>query len=385
MTAQNSVYLERRYAGHGLVETVVNVGYQVRVSQETEDPDWDAFVAETAGGHHVQTSLWAQVKASLGWRAARVVVTQDEHIVAGAQVLMRRLPLAGAIGYVPRGPLCAVDDPGLIKLVINGLHQIAGDHRVQYLVVQPPGNGQTLARQLPCWGFRPSAIRGVQPPATVLIDLRMDLDDILAQMKKKTRYSIRRGLREGITVREGTAEDLPTFYRLMVATSQRQQFSLYPEAYFVEMWRVLHPHGYIRLFVAEYAGEAVSAFLVVPFGDTVVSKVGGWSGCHGRRKPNEVLDWAVIRWAKSHGYCYYDFEGIDPLAARALTDGESLPNSLHQTPTSYKLGFGGQVTLFPPAYDYVYNPLLRWVHTMVSPKIASSSLVKNALSRLRTR
>jgi len=129
-----------------------------------------------------------------------------------------------------------------------------------------------------------------QATATVLIDLTMDLDDILAQMRKKTRYCIRRGLRERITVREGTERDLHTFYRLGVATSRRHGFFPFPEAYFAEMRHVFASYGYIRLFLAEYEDEAVSAQVVLPFGDTVLAKHGGWSGHHGHRRPNEVLE-----------------------------------------------------------------------------------------------
>ena len=56
-------------------------GYRVLVSDKAEDPAWDAFLAEVPGGHHVQTSLWAQAKAVLGWQTVRIVVTQVEKIV----------------------------------------------------------------------------------------------------------------------------------------------------------------------------------------------------------------------------------------------------------------------------------------------------------------
>lgn len=382
MTIQNNAPLRRLDRDQDL-DAALKVGYQVRVSQATEDPEWDAFLAHTPGGHHVQTSLWAQVKALLGWQAVRVVVTQGELIVAGAQLLMRPLPLAGAIGYVPKGPLCALEDPMLARLVIDELHQVAKAHHSQCLVVQPPDNCKALADWLPRWGFKPSSLN-VAPIATVLIDLSKDLDDILAQMGKNTRYGIRRSLREGLTVREGTEGDLPTFYRILAAVGQRQQFSPGPEEYFVEMWRVLRPRGHIKLFLVECEGEAVSAHLVVPFGDTVVAKRGGWSGHRGRCCPNEMLEWATIKWAKSQGYRYYDLEGIDVRAARAIVRGEPLPHSLQQTPTSFKCGFGGQVTLFPGAYDCVYNPFLRWAYNAVFPKSAGWSVMKNALNRLRT-
>jgi len=41
-------------------------------------------------------------------------------------------------------------------------------------------------------------------------------------------------------------------------------------------------------------------------------------------------------WPKSEGYRYYDLEGIDPKAARALMHGEPLSDSLRQTLVSHE-------------------------------------------------
>jgi peptidoglycan pentaglycine glycine transferase (the first glycine) len=355
----------------------------VRLSSETEDSEWDAFLAQTRGGHHLQTSLWGQIKGVLGWRTVRTIVSQGGRIVAGGQMLVRRLPLAGAIGYVPRGPLFAFDDPLLIPLVIDTMHQVAKAHRIRCLLVQPPCNGGSLARQLLASGFQRSAI-AIAPPSTVLLDLTQDHDTILAKMKPKTRYNLRLGQRQPIVVREGTATDLPAFHHLLAATGQRQGFSPPAEDYFASMWRILRPHGYINLFLAERAGEPLSGFLVIPFGDTVIYKRGAWSGHYHDLRPNEVLHWTIINWAKARGYRYYDFEGIDPTAARALLEGAPLPDSLTASVTRFKLGFGGRITFFPETYQYIYNTFLRWAYHTVYPTIGGlPPVVRNMLNRLR--
>jgi FemAB family len=60
------------------------VDYQVWVTGGPNDAQWDAFVASTPGGHHAQTSRWAQLKETIGWRAVRVAVT-EEAIAAAAR------------------------------------------------------------------------------------------------------------------------------------------------------------------------------------------------------------------------------------------------------------------------------------------------------------
>jgi len=359
-------------------------GEQWRVSYALDEPAWDAFLESTPGGHHVQTSLWAQVKATLGWEPVRLLVTRDEQIVAGAQILLRRLPLVGTIGFISKGPVVGPADPALAEFVVQAVQRVARDRGIRHLTVQPADNGQELAQRLCSAGFQPGST-SVAPTATLLLDVTKDEDVLLAEMSTKTRYNVRLAARKGIRVREGDAQDLHRYYQILTATGQRQGFSPYPERYFTEMWRVLHPHGYINLLLAEYAGDVVSAQLVIAFRDTVINKLSVWSGQHGNRRPNEALQWASIQWAKARGYRYYDFEGINRTAAEALVQNEPLPDALKQSVTSFKLGFGGEAALFPTAYDYVPNPLLRWAYTEIFPAIRNQRQVKRFVKRLRTR
>jgi lipid II:glycine glycyltransferase (peptidoglycan interpeptide bridge formation enzyme) len=355
--------------------------WQLRISHEAEHPEWDAFLERTPGGHHAQASLWAQAKGCQGWKSARVLVTQTGRIVGGAQMLMRALPLVGAIGYLPKGPICAVDeDLSLSRLVLRELHGLARACRVRCLILQPPNNGEALARRLPDWGFSPSAIRLPQPTATALLDLDRDPETLLAAVHPQTRYNIRLGLRRGVVVRQGTAADVPLYCRLMAATGQRQGFAPEPEAYVAELYRLLAARGWCALFIAEYQGEPVSAALAICFGDTVYYKRGAWSGAQGRHRPNEVLQWEMILWARSKGYRQYDFEGIDAGVARALLRGES-PDLTGQTVSSFKLGFGGRVVLFPEIFARVYDPVLRWGWNRVLPKVLVLPLAMRMLTK----
>ena len=364
-----------------LAETVAPQ-YQIRISQEKEDSAWDNFLNETPGGHHVQTSLWAQVKAIQGWRAVRLIVKEGDTIVAGAQILTRSVPMAGSVGYLFNGPIFAKDGPALEALVTRELKQIAKEYRIQNLIVQPPVTAASYAEQLPQNGFHLSSLK-IALAATVLLDMSPDLDTILAQMKSKTRYNVRLSQRKGITVREGTQADIPAFHHLISETGKRQNFIPDSQEYFAEMMRILSPAGYIKFFFAEYEGEIVSAMLAIPFGDTVIYKRGAWAGAHGNKRPNEAMHWAAIQWAKEQGYRYYDFDGIEPPVAKLVLQGEPIPNKMLQTVTRFKLGFTQGVVLLPRSYEYLYNPVLRWGYNTIYPQLASSRKFKKALKRLR--
>lgn len=360
--------------------------YHVNISTQPDDSMWDSFLAGTQGGHHVQTSLWAQLKATLGYRALRVVISHsDRAILSGAQILFRSFPPVGNVGFVSKGPLFASSDPVLQERTIQELLRAASRTRIHYLIVQPPNNGETQVNCLIKHGFQPVNIN-LAPVSTIVIDVSKDLDVLLKEMKPRTRYNIRLGEKKGMTVRQGTEQDLLVFYEFLKATSRRQDFSIYSYKYYEKLWQLFHPQGFAHLLVVEFEGEPVSARLSISFGDTVINKLSVWSGQHGKNRPNETLQWADFKWAKENGYRYYDLEGIniDEVKAGEDTEKEESTNPQGNSVTSFKMGFGGQLTLYPKAYVYFANPLLRLVYRFVYPKVADSRLVRKLISHLRT-
>jgi peptidoglycan pentaglycine glycine transferase (the first glycine) len=306
-----------------------------------------------------QSSLWAAVKAGQGWRSARMTLTRDGSIHGGAQLLYRPLPLAGAVGFVARGPVLASDDPALAVAAAAGLERLALACKVTYLIVQPPRDrAEVMTPQLLRRGYRTAPeIMAPHNTTTGLLDLRQDEATILAGMRSSTRRNVRLAQRRGITVREGGAADLPVFHSLLAATARRRGFSAPPASFFHAAWTTMAPVGMVRMGLAEFDGEPVSAFLWVVLGDTMNCWRGGWSGAHRYRRPNEALDWSGIRWAAGQGLRWYDFQG----------------NS------DYTRGFGGSSVTSPGPLERVPNRLLRRLY----PKVLHSMLDAPGISRLK--
>ena len=49
----------------------------------------------------------------------------------------------------------------------------------------------------------------------------------------------------------------------------------------------------------------------------------------------------------------------------------------------YKLGFGGQIELFPEAFIYFYNPMLRRLWSAISRREREQALLRTMLDRIR--
>jgi peptidoglycan pentaglycine glycine transferase (the first glycine) len=356
--------------------------YSIRVSDESDDPSWDDFVERAPGGDSAQTTCWGRARASIGWRPVRFVVSDNGSVVAGAQMTIRPARFVGNAGFVFKGPLVWPADPSLNKLVFDELLALGSANDVQVLFVQPPRGSDWMSDELLTRGFRPS-LEEITYSATVLIDLAPDLDGILAQMKRQTRQNIRTAENRGVAVRLGSATDLPTFYRLGAAHTARLGYARPTDNYYEELWRALAPRGHIALFVAEYENEPVAALLAIPFADTVRHVERAWSGEHGELRPNELLMWEAIKWAKSVGYRFVDPGGIKRYIAEAVLSGQPAPADASQTAQAFKMKFGGRPVLDPVAYDWFYNPVLRRGYRLIPQQWKNSDRTKRIVARMR--
>src|SRR5688572_5230361 len=198
--------------------------YQTITQPDT--PRWEAFVNQHPRGHFLQTAAWGEVKSAFGWEAQRVVLADAKgDFVAGAQILYRELPYsAGKIAYVPFGPVVDWDNQDLVRDIFLMMDKTAKRHGAAFMKVEPGYSVDIdFLRQLKC---RPSP-QTIQPPRTVVLDIpKYDADgnlipaDVIQKpMNQMTRRNIRKSEKFEVDIRQGTREDVASFYQLLTTTS----------------------------------------------------------------------------------------------------------------------------------------------------------------------
>jgi len=334
---------------------------RVHSTSDISESAWNSFAEESPQSHVLQSSQWGQLKERFGWQVARVAIEDQGQWLAGTQVLSRSLG-PKTIAYVPKGPITDWADAEATQALLEALHRLCRQRRAILLKIEPDlADDPTLAQKLTTLGFRPSP-QTIQPQCTILLDLTPASEDILARMKSKTRYNIRLAARKGVTVREGTAEDLPDFYRLMQTTGERDGFGIHSESYYETAYQLFVPQGFAKLFLATFEDRILGGIMAFAFGQRAWYMYGASSGEHRNLMPNYLLQWEAIKWAKERGCLTYDLWGI-PDEEKATLEREFLKRSDGLWGVyRFKRGFGGQVVRYLGAYDYVYSPLLYWLY-----------------------
>jgi len=196
----------------------------------------------------------------------------------------------------------------------------------------------------------------LQPPDTVIVDLRRTEQDLLAAMKAKTRYNIGLATRRGVRARLGHERELDSFYRLYQETCLRQGLAAEKIEYFIDLFRAAEPphwepHNrgatWPALYFAEYKHRPLAAAIVLHHSAKAYYLYGGSSSEERHRMPSHLLQWQAMRLARNAGCRSYDLFGVPP-------------NSAHHHPMhglyQFKLGFPGRVEHYRGCWDYPLQP-----------------------------
>jgi peptidoglycan pentaglycine glycine transferase (the first glycine) len=341
---------------------------QFELSSVLEDQEWDRCLENAPSGQYEQTSFWARAKAYEGWRPVRILFRKDSKILAGCQILKKSVLLLGSIGYIMKGPVVFDADRIGVDYIISTIVAIIKKYHISAVIVQAPDNDRLISERLPKRSFLKNYLHEVTN-ATLMLDLSKDVDVLFAEMKRQKRQNISHGARSGITITQGTERELSAFFSFLTETCRRQNTkpNPYSEQYLRHIWNVLHPLGRMKLFIAGLESEKISGILAICFGQGVWLWKFGWAGKYGKLRPNELLFWEVIQWAKKEGYRSLDFVGIDINVANKLSESEPAEDLL-RTPTFFKLGFGGKVRVLQGDKIYIANPILRSIYKAKYPQ-----------------
>ncbi|MGA7193568.1 MAG: peptidoglycan bridge formation glycyltransferase FemA/FemB family protein [Anaerolineales bacterium] len=358
---------------------------------------WDKVIAQLTNPHFLQTYEWAQVKSKYGWKPIYLVWSDKSFhsyssdqldqldpsnvnaacLVLKRTVFSRGFPNRVCILYAPKGPLLDWSNESLCNRVLDDLQTFAKEQGAIFLKIDPDvllgtgvpqseesredNGGQAVMSELKRRGWRYSSDQ-IQFKNTVLMDLSLSEDEMLARMKQKTRYNIRLAEKKGVTVRIGTKDDLPMLYTMYAETSVRDGFVIRNEEYYQMVWESFmqssEPHA--EPLIAEVNGEVVAAIFVFYFAGRAYYVYGMSRNLHRENMPTYLLQWEAMKRAKSRGCLVYDLWG----APDEFNESDSMWGVFR-----FKEGLGGQVVRTLGAWDFAPNPFWYKMYSEIIPRV----------------
>lgn len=289
----------------------------------TSSHAWDSFVMKHSPMALFQSWEWGEVEKKLGNSVWRWGWFEGKNLTGVAQI-EKISARRGTFLHIRHGPIG--------KINFEDLKKLAHIEKAWFVRISPQ------VEKVPYVGLVPAPIHAMDAELCWVLDLDKSEEEILAGMRKTTRYEIRRAQKMGVTVDTGFKD----FLALYTQTSQRHGFI--PHSGIREELEVFGNNAVVLNAVFE--GKTIASAIILFWGDQAIYH-------HGASVPSKVpasylLQWEAIREAKKRGKKLYNFWGIAP---------EDKSNHPWRGITLFKKGFGGRQVEFMHAQDYLVSPL----------------------------
>ena len=351
--------------------------------------EWNAFFNEAGSPSFLHSWEWGEFQEKLGYGVLRLAITDDSvipanlpagrqgrgiqatnNIVAICQIIKIKAKRGNMI-FIPHGPIFKFPYVPQGKQISNFkfplsellayLKNIARKEGYSFIriapVFQDSKDHREMFKEL---GFRTAPIY-MHAERLWVLDITKDEETLLKEMRKTTRYSIRKAEKEGVKVVKRTDEKaLQEFQNLYNETAERENFTAYSPSYLAHEYHAFNHTGNAKWFFAyEKDGKLTAAALIDYTKSTAFYHQG--ATLHSRVPTSYLLQWESIKEAKRRGCTLYNFWGTLQVGRTPKNwGGLSL----------FKEGFGGFQVDYVPTQDlilskkywitYLYELYLKW-------------------------
>lgn len=310
---------------------------------------WENLVEQNSSSGFMQSFFWTEFTNLLGWPTFKIGSVDSGKLIGGAIVTKFTTDNGHNYLYIPEGPVVPYEESSADKIFdaliseIDKIADLTGDHRTSHLRIDPK------LTSVPSFLNRfQKAPVNLEPLRTLLIDLSLPKEKILAQMKPKGRYNIKVAQRHKLEVRSTTLQSgLNSFLNFYQQTVNRKQFKGKDEIYFIKLAKIIGSLQEAKFFFISDQKNILAVALIIFYGELVTFLFGASSNDNRHKMAPYLLHWEIICRAKEMGYRFYDFYGIVP--------DENDVSHPWQGFTAFKKKFGGQEVKYIGAYDFVYN------------------------------
>ena len=342
--------------------------------------NWFGALKRYPEANFLQSPEWGKVNELAGYQV--VVRSLGSH--SYCQMIVKNAKRARYL-EVPGGPLTDWRDHKKVADAVEQIRQVAKKYHCAFARVRPQLPDTEANRQLFAkLGFQRAPMH-LHAEHTIMMDLTQSEADLLAGMRRQTRYEVRRAEKQGIVVEKLSSEAIyREFQAVQAETAKRQGFIppdletlLAERAAFGEkawIYRAVIPASAVAQDAAKGGGAVknteTEVETVVKNNETGVENSGttqmlpvayglilvcgreaeyfeAASTDLNRKHPGSTaILWQAMRDLKAMGLERFNLWGIAP---------EGQPEHRYAGVTTFKKGFGGEVVAYLPAQDLVLS------------------------------
>lgn len=302
------------------------------VSLINDQPAWENFVLAHEPSSFLQAWNWGVLNQALGQKIFRLGIFENQKLV-GVGLVIKVPARRGTFLHCPYGPLLDFENPKYLESFLDFLKKLAREEKAVFIRINPlllkNEENRSIFQKM---GFKNAPIHMINPELSWMLDLTQNEEELLKNMRKTTRYLVRRAEKDGVKiVQSDQPSDLDLFYQIHLETVKRHKFVPYSLEFLKKQFEAFKKDDQIKLFLGKYQGEILTAAIIVFYGKEASYHHAASSSQYPKIPASYLLQWEAIKEAKRRGCKIYNFWGIVENHPKHPWAGLSL----------FKMGFGG--------------------------------------------
>lgn len=335
----------------------------IQIKEITGQSLWTSFFNENNSPSFLQSWQWGEFNKEVGYDTLRLGIFNRGELTAIALVIKIRSK-RGSFLFIPHGPIINIkyetsDVKHILKELRKHLINIAKKENFSFIRVSPVLDNNEANRDIyKVLGFKKAPLY-MHAEKMWILALKQSEDELLCQMRKTTRYLVKKAQRDQVEIVRRTDEKaVQDFYKIYKETTKREKFVGFSKKYIRAEFESFNKEGNAIFLFAKIKFEArnpksetnpnlnLATALILFTKSTAFYHQG--ASIHSKIPAAYLLQWEAIKEAKKRGCEFYNFWGI-------LDQGRS-PKTWAGL-TLFKQGFGGYEKTYVATQDYVINPL----------------------------
>lgn len=290
---------------------------------------------------YFQSWDWGEVQKKLEHKMLRIGIYKNLQLLGIAQIFEIRAR-RGHYLHIRQGPVFSEWKNDVVLTLFRAIEHVGKDVGASYIRISPlvrsQGKEHALLQKL---GFNSAPIHNVDAENRWILSLDPSEEELLKNMRKTTRYLIRKGQNMNINiVRSQNVSDIEKFFQVFKETLKLKKFI--PPAGIREEFELYTSKGKAFMYFAYLGKKLESAAIITDYGKETIYRHGATT-LEGRNTPSSYLiQWTALTDAKKRGQRLYNFWGIA---------GDDRPENPWYGLSQFKKGFGGHQEDFLHAMD----------------------------------
>lgn len=305
---------------------------------------WEGFIATQSQANFLQSWNWGVFHQKMGHQVHYLGLFHNGRQIGDSLCVVenarrgRYLTIAG-------GPIINASDfnQTMLGFFIQNISRIAKEEGCVFIRLRPQDVDLVGMRNIYRAQGLIKAPMHVTADLTWQVDLSSSQDELLKQMRKTTRYEIRRGEKLGLSVKTSSnPEDLEGFYHQQLYLAKKHKFVPFSKKFLTEQFKAFVADNQALLFHTYQNSQLLASAFIIFYNREAVYHYGVSTPANEKLPGSQFCLWLALLEAKRRGCTRFNFWGVAP---------ENDKNHRFAGVGLFKRGFGGREVAYVPALD----------------------------------